>query len=135
MSLQTVEVIKADADQLAEGVQSTSELSERVSQKIRQLDTAQSRVHSTLGRIGVIVDRSNAVDGVRSALEAEDFEKAANCLKAYFELEEQQQTSHKDALESQQAEDQRRVSQLNSMISMLKQEMFLAYNDPESSAK
>ena len=115
MNLQTVEVIKADADQLAEGVQSTSELSERVSQKIRQLDTAQSRVHSTRGRIGIIVDRSNAVDGVRSALEAEDFEKAANCLKAYFELEEQQQTSHKDALESQQAEDQRRVSKLQPM--------------------
>ncbi|KAK9828174.1 hypothetical protein WJX74_001770 [Apatococcus lobatus] len=106
---ETIEVIKADAGQLAQGVHSTSELSERVSQKIRQLDTAQSRVHSALGRIGVIVDRSNAVDGVRSALEAEDFEKAANCLKAYFDLEEQQPSSDKDVLESQQAEDQRRM--------------------------
>lgn len=103
-------MIKADADQLAEGVHSTSELSERVSQKIRQLDTAQSRVHGTLGRIGVIVDRSNAVDGVRSALEAEDFERAANCLKAYFDLEEQQHTDERDILETQQAEDQKKAS-------------------------
>ncbi len=102
-------MIRADADQLAQGIHSTSELSERVSQKIRQLDTAQSRVQSTLGRIDVIVDRSNAVDGVRAALKSEDFEKAATCLKAYFDLDEQQQADKRDVLEIQQAEEQKKA--------------------------
>ena len=49
------------------------------------------------------------MDGVRSALEVEDFEKAANCLKVYFDLEEQQQSNDRDALETQQAEEQKKV--------------------------
>ena len=113
--LQTLEVIKDEASKLALGIHSTSELSERVSHKIRQLDTAKSRVHSTLERIGVIVDRGNAVDGVRKALDDEDFETAATCLKSYFELEDKQHESEQDALEIQQAQEQKQVGKVVSI--------------------
>lgn len=34
-------------------------------QKVRELDTAQSRIHDTLQRINLTVDRSGAVDGIK----------------------------------------------------------------------
>lgn len=34
-------------------------------QKVRELDMAQSRIHDTLQRINLTVDRSSAVDGIR----------------------------------------------------------------------
>ncbi len=34
-------------------------------QKVRELDTAQSRIHDTLQRINLTVDRSSAVDGIK----------------------------------------------------------------------
>ena len=36
-------------------------------QKVRELDTAQSRIHDTLQRINLTVDRSSAVDGIKYA--------------------------------------------------------------------
>ena len=43
--LQVLVGLLADAEQLASSVHSTSELSERVSFKVRELDTAQSRIN------------------------------------------------------------------------------------------
>lgn len=54
-----------EATQLAASVHATSKVSERVSRKIRELDMAQSRIHATLARINVVVDRTNAIDGVK----------------------------------------------------------------------
>ena len=60
-----LEVVRADAESLAAGVASTSQLSERVSSTVRGLDSAQSHVRDTLAAIHVIVDRSNCIYGVR----------------------------------------------------------------------
>lgn len=60
-----LEVVRADAESLAAGVASTSQLSERVSSKVRELDAAQSHLRETLAAINVIVDRSNCIYGVR----------------------------------------------------------------------
>lgn len=59
--------VEDDAEQLAGSVHNTSEVSERVSKKIRELDTAQSRIYDTLSRIRVVVDRTQAIDGVKQA--------------------------------------------------------------------
>jgi conserved oligomeric Golgi complex subunit 4 len=62
---QMLEVARADAESLAADVASTSQLSERVSSTVRELDSAQSHVRDTLAAIHVIVDRSNCIYGVR----------------------------------------------------------------------
>ena len=64
---QVLERVKNEAEQLAAGVQTTSQVSERVSRKIRELDMAQSHIHATLARIHIVVDRTNAIDGVKQA--------------------------------------------------------------------
>eukprot|EP00891_Asterochloris_glomerata_P008941 jgi/Astpho2/8941/Aster-02621 len=84
---EVLEVVKADAEGLAESVQGTSALSERVSRKVRELDSAQSNIHEAMQRIGVIVDRTNAVDGVQRAMQAEDYEAAAGFVERFLRSE------------------------------------------------
>ena len=98
----------ADAEQLASSVHSTSELSERVSFKVRELDTAQSRINDTLQRISIVVDRSSAVNGIRSALETGDYEAAAEHVSKYLSLE-QRFGAITDELDSRQLQEQQRV--------------------------
>lgn len=66
-----LEVVRADAESLAAGVASTSQLSEHVSSKVRELDASQSHVRGTLAAINVIVDRSNCIYGVRCVQDAQ----------------------------------------------------------------
>ena len=72
-------MVKADAEGLADSVRGTSALSERVSRKVRELDSAQSNIHEAMQRIGVIVDRTSAVDGVQQALQVSQGE--GNCAE------------------------------------------------------
>jgi len=55
--------------------------------QVRELDRAQTRVTETLKRIDAIVERSSALAGASSALEAEDFERAAACVARYLALD------------------------------------------------
>ena len=98
----------ADADGLAGSVRGTADLAERVSRKVRELDTAQSRIHSTLARINIMVDRTSAISGVRAALNAEDYEAAAQHVQSFLSLE-QRFGPINDELDSKQAQEQRRV--------------------------
>lgn len=82
---------KAGAEKLCKSTSDTASLANKVSQKVRELDAAQSRVRSTLSRIEVVVDRAKAVDGVKSALERDDLEAAAGCIARYFDIEEEEQ--------------------------------------------
>ena len=106
--LQTLDVVKADAETLANSVQQTSNLSERVSQKVRELDTAQSRVNNTLQSIEHIVNRTNAEDGVQQALQNEDYEAAAEYVDTLLQSEEKYGSAHKDSY-AKQSEQQSRV--------------------------
>ncbi len=108
MHLQVLVGLLADAEQLASSVHSTSELSERVSFKVRELDTAQSRINDTLQRISLVVDRSAAVAGIRAALEAGDYEAAAEHVSKYLGLE-QRFGPITDELDSRQLQEQQRV--------------------------
>ena len=101
-------MVAADADGLAGSVRGTADLAERVSRKVRELDTAQSRIHSTLARINIMVDRTSAISGVRAALNAEDYEAAAQHVQSFLSLE-QRFGPINDELDSKQAQEQRRV--------------------------
>ncbi len=57
--------MKSDATQMLASVQSTCVFADHVSDKVRQLDLAQSCVQSTLSRIDAIVDRTNCIDGAK----------------------------------------------------------------------
>ena len=107
-ALQTLEVVKAEAETLANSVKQTSNLSESVSKKVRELDTAQSRVNNTLESIDYIVNRTNAVDGVQQALQNEDYEAAAEYVDTLLQSEDKYGKAHQDS-HVKQSEQQSRV--------------------------
>lgn len=84
-----LEIVKADSDQMLSSVRGTCALAEHVSGKVRELDLAQSRVQETLNRIDVIVDRSSCIDGVKTALESEDYEAAAKYVETFLTLDKE----------------------------------------------
>lgn len=74
---------------------------------MRELDLAQTRVHETMRRIHMVVDRSHCIDGVRDALSEGDLERAAQCVAKFLELEEA--TKDIADVSSTQAQEQRQV--------------------------
>ncbi|KAH9305483.1 hypothetical protein KI387_009887 [Taxus chinensis] len=86
-SSEVLEIVKADSDQMLLSVSSTCDLADHVSGKVRELDLAQSRVQSTLTRIDAIVERGNCIDGVKQALESEDYEAAAKYVETFLNLD------------------------------------------------
>jgi hypothetical protein len=103
-----LELIHADSEQLLAGVHSTAQLAERISGKVRRLDTAQTRVQETLGRINLILDRTSCINGVQTAMDQEDWESAANYISTFTELESKLSGSENVA-ETGQAEEQQQV--------------------------
>ncbi|KAF8391623.1 hypothetical protein HHK36_023929 [Tetracentron sinense] len=86
-SAQVLEIVKADSDHMLSNVRSTCNLADQVSGKVRELDLAQSRVHSTLSRIDAIVERGNCIEGVNKALEMEDYESAAKYVYTFLQID------------------------------------------------
>ncbi|GAQ80078.1 Golgi transport complex protein [Klebsormidium nitens] len=86
-SAEVLELVRADSDQMAASVRSTCSLAEHVSGKVRELDMAQSRVQDAITRINAIVDRTSCIEGVKTALEGEDYEAAAKYVETFLELD------------------------------------------------
>ncbi|KAJ4847456.1 Golgi transport complex subunit 4 [Turnera subulata] len=86
-SAHVLDIVTADSDHMLSNVRSTSHLADVVSAKVRELDLAQSRVNSTLLRIDAIVQRSNCIDGVKNALDSEDYEAAANYVQTFLQID------------------------------------------------
>jgi len=103
---EVLEVMQVDAEQLQGSVASTADLADRVSRKVRELDVAGSAVEGALSRIRLVMDRSNCIDGVKAAMESEDFEAAARYVSTYLQLDGQAAP-----LEEGQGEDQAAVLQ------------------------
>ncbi|KAL8122554.1 hypothetical protein AgCh_019043 [Apium graveolens] len=80
--------VKSDSDSMLSNVRSTCVLADQVSGKVRELDQAQSRVNHTLLRIDAIVERGNCLDGVRKALDNEDFESAAQFVQTFLQIDD-----------------------------------------------
>ena len=90
--LQLLDVARADAEGLSSSVQRTSALSERVSKKVRELDTAQSRAHEAADRIKRLVNRTKAVAGVQQAIAVNDYETAAKYVEEHLQLQREMST-------------------------------------------
>lgn len=95
-------------------------MSERVSRKVRELDTAQSRINSTLDSIDYVVKRTNALDGIQQALQNQDFEAAAEYVDTLLQSEESYGQVHDDSLVKPN-EQQSRVSPLIMLLLLLSQ--------------
>lgn len=70
-------------------MQETSALSERVSQKVRELDTAQSHAQEAADRVQRLVNRTKAVTGVQQAIAVNDYETAAKYVEEHLQLQQE----------------------------------------------
>ncbi|KAF5464549.1 hypothetical protein F2P56_014620 [Juglans regia] len=95
-SAEVLDIVSADSQHMLSNVSSTCDLADHVSRKVRELDLAQSRVNSTLHRIDAVVQRSNCIDGVRKALDTEDFELAANYVQTFLQIDAKYKDSGSD---------------------------------------
>ncbi|KAA8532656.1 hypothetical protein F0562_032689 [Nyssa sinensis] len=86
-SAEVLEIVKADSDYMLYNVHSACDLADQISGKVRELDLAQSRVNETPLRIDAIVERGNCIDGVKKALETEDFESAAKYVQTFLQID------------------------------------------------
>ncbi|KAG6784924.1 hypothetical protein POTOM_010638 [Populus tomentosa] len=98
-SADVLEIVKADFDHMHSNVRSTCDLADHVSAKVRELDLAQSRVNSTLSRIDAIVERGNCIEGVKNALEKEDYESAAKYVQTFLQIDAKYKDSGSDQRE------------------------------------
>ncbi|PQQ16052.1 conserved oligomeric Golgi complex subunit 4 [Prunus yedoensis var. nudiflora] len=92
-SSQVLDIVKADSDHVLGNVTSTCDLADHVSAKVRELDLAQSRVKSTLLRLDAIVERGNCLDGVKQALDAQDYESAAKYVQRFIQIDSEYRDS------------------------------------------
>lgn len=98
-SAQVLDIVKADADYMLSNVRSTCNLADQVSGKVRELDLAQSRVNQTLSHIDAIVERGNCIEGVKKALESEDYESAATYVQKFLDIDGKYKDSGSDQRE------------------------------------
>ncbi|KAL6746871.1 component of oligomeric golgi complex 4 [Haematococcus lacustris] len=90
---ETLELVHADCEQLLGSAQSTAELANHISSKVRRLDTVQTNVAAVLKKVGLILDRTACIDGVQAAMEAEDYEAAAQHIASFTKLESELSSS------------------------------------------
>ncbi|MFQ6643353.1 hypothetical protein Gotur_017746, partial [Gossypium turneri] len=95
-SADVLDIVKAESDHMLSNITSTCDLANQVSRKVRELDLSQSRVNSTLLRIDAIVERGNCIDGVKSALDAEDYESATEYVRTFLEIDDKFKDSESD---------------------------------------
>ncbi|KAI8790986.1 conserved oligomeric Golgi complex subunit 4 [Biomphalaria glabrata] len=83
-----LQILEADSKQLCGMISFTSTLAENVSSKVRKLDLAKSRVVDCMQRVEDILDLKFCTDGVQTALQNEDYEKAAAHIHRFRGLDE-----------------------------------------------
>uniref|UniRef100_A0A3Q2PCM8 Conserved oligomeric Golgi complex subunit 4 n=1 Tax=Fundulus heteroclitus TaxID=8078 RepID=A0A3Q2PCM8_FUNHE len=81
-------LISGDATQLSGMITFTCSLAENVSQKVRQLDLAKTRLYNVIQRADDILDLKFCTDGVQTALRNEDYEQAAAHIHRYLSLDQ-----------------------------------------------
>eukprot|EP00894_Picocystis_sp_ML_P002221 jgi/Pico_ML_1/52738/g3402.t1 len=86
-ALQVIEKLEVDAKLVADNVAHTSKLASRLSSRVKRLDSVQSKIKSTLARIDAILDRSNCLNGVNQAMDEQDYERAAQYVSKFIELD------------------------------------------------
>ncbi|XP_076808294.1 conserved oligomeric Golgi complex subunit 4-like [Clavelina lepadiformis] len=107
-----LELLETDSSNLCGIVQFTNDLAENISSKVRLLDLAKSQVFQAIQRVDDVLDLKFCTDGVKAAMESNDYEKAAANIYRYLCLDENviKQSVH-DATES---------SSINASLKVLK---------------
>ncbi|VDK67252.1 unnamed protein product [Onchocerca ochengi] len=80
-------LIESDTKQLASKLKMISGLADSISSKVMALDIAKGRVVECLQRVSDLMDLRNCADGVRSAIEQEDYELAARHIHKFLTLD------------------------------------------------
>ncbi|CAG5130857.1 unnamed protein product [Candidula unifasciata] len=86
--LPNLQILETDSKQLCGMISFTSTLAENVSSKVRKLDLAKNRVVECMQRVEDILDLKFCTDGVQTALQNEDYEKAAGHIHRFRSLDE-----------------------------------------------
>jgi hypothetical protein len=103
-----LELVRADAEQLFNSVQSTAQHADRIGSRARRLDLQQGNVSETLDLINLILDRTHCVSGVQQAMAAGDYDTAADHIATFLRLE-QRLSPAVQGVDAGQAEEQRQV--------------------------
>lgn len=106
--LQMLELVRADAEQLFNSVQSTAQHADRIGSRVRRLDLQQGNVSETLDLINLILDRTHCVSGVQQAMAAGDYDTAADHIATFLQLE-QRLSPTVQGVDAGQVEEQRQV--------------------------
>ncbi|CAL9076203.1 unnamed protein product [Musa textilis] len=86
-STHLLDLARSDASLLLSSARSTSELADRVSRRVRDLDLAQSRVRDTLDLVDATLDRSRCLDAARRALAIDDLHAAASAVHDFLQID------------------------------------------------
>ncbi|KAL6057907.1 Golgi transport complex subunit 4 [Balamuthia mandrillaris] len=79
--------VEKEARGLAGRVSDTCTLAEQVSSKVRELDLTRERLKTTIHKVNDIIDVKNCVNGVKAAMEKEDYETAASHIQRYLNID------------------------------------------------
>uniref|UniRef100_A0AAF5PWE5 Conserved oligomeric Golgi complex subunit 4 n=2 Tax=Wuchereria bancrofti TaxID=6293 RepID=A0AAF5PWE5_WUCBA len=80
-------LVESDTKQLASKLKMISGLADSISSKVLALDIAKGRVVECLQRVSDLMDLRTCADGVRSAIEQEDYELAARHIHKFLTLD------------------------------------------------
>ena len=80
--------VQNEAVEMSKSIGFTASLADGVSAKVKQLDLAKVRVSECQNRVNDLIDLRLCADGVKSALNDEDYEKAAAHLHRFLCMDE-----------------------------------------------
>eukprot|EP01083_Nonionella_stella_P006893 19962_1 len=72
--------LQHSSQDIAGNIEETTFTAQSISSKVRDLDTAQSRLNEALSRVETILDLKNSIENVELAVQSEDYSKAASIL-------------------------------------------------------
>lgn len=107
-SSETLELVRADAEQLLSSVQTAREVADQISQRVRVLDIQQVNVENVLNHINVVLDRSKCIHGLQAAMDNSDYEAAVDFFLKFVDLEAKVPSGVQDG-DVSQVEQQREV--------------------------
>ncbi|CAG0882929.1 unnamed protein product [Cyprideis torosa] len=84
-----LKVLESEAKELVRITSSTALLADKVSAKVKKLDTLKSRVSAAQQRVQDLLDVQSCAEGVSVAMKNEDFEKAAAYIQRFLTMDEE----------------------------------------------
>ena len=85
-SLGLLGLMQRHAETIAASTRHASELADKVSGRVRELDASQGRVASAMARLDALVEASQCADDLQSALDGERYAEAAELVQRFSQL-------------------------------------------------